>query len=501
MKAHLMFPDRDFDMSAPPVPEEDALVQDLALSTLVNAMSEEDKFLEQVARKALLGGLVEIPVIRYRQCAVEDCLRNEDVIRKLYRLIVDTIERERKDFWWTSSRSPNVHLHQCVRSLEMFLGVLRQLKDVADQESNGFGSTAFRTFFAMLRKELSEDYLELLKYHLKRLEFHDGVLVSARLGEGNKARDFVLRKQPDPEGNWLTRLFTPEPPGYSFDLPERDEAGASALSELRERGINLVANAVGHATDHVKSFFKMLQQELAFYVGCVNLKNRLESYGCAFCFPEPTAAEGQQALVEGLYDVCLVLMMKRKTVDNALNAAGKAVIMITGANQGGKSTFLRGMGIAQLMMQSGMFVGAARMTANVCTRIFTHYKREEDSQMNSGKFDEELHRISRIIDDIRPNSMILFNESFASTNEREGAEIGYQIVSALRDRQVKILFVTHQYELARRFESEGRADALFLRAERAVDGERTFKILEGMPLPTSFGIDLYRQIFAESADA
>lgn len=494
-----MFPDRDFDMSAPVAPGEDALLQDLALSTLVDAMSAEDKFLRQVTKKALLTSLTEISAIRYRQHAVKDCLKNEEVIRKLYRLIIDTIERERKDFWWTSSHSPTVHLHQCVRILGMFLGVLRQLKKISDQEGGSFESEAFRTFFALLRTELGEEYLALLEYHLKRLEFPDGVLVSARLGEGNKARDFVLRKQPDPEGNWFTRLFVPEPPGYSFELPERDEAGAAALSELRERGINLVANAVGHAADHVKSFFKMLQQELAFYIGCVNLKNRLASHGCAFCFPDPTPLEERSASVEGLYDVCLALMMNRKVIANSLNAAGKGLIMITGANQGGKSTFLRSVGIAQLMMQCGMFVGATRMTANVCTQIFTHYKREEDSTMSSGKFDEELHRMSRIVDVIRPNSMVLFNESFASTNEREGSEIGYQIVSALCDRQMKILFVTHQYELAHRFENENREDALFLRAEREPNGERTFKVLEGAPLPTSFGIDLYRQIFAEGA--
>jgi DNA mismatch repair ATPase MutS len=56
-------------------------------------------------------------------------------------------------------------------------------------------------------------------------------------------------------------------------------------------------------------------------------------------------------------------------------------------------------------------------------RNFTHYKREEDATMTSGKFDEELSRMSEIADEIRPRSLLLCNESFASTNEREGAEI------------------------------------------------------------------------------
>ncbi|MER8376745.1 hypothetical protein NKH19_22355 [Mesorhizobium sp. M1338] len=64
------------------------------------------------------------------------------------------------------------------------------------------------------------------------------------------------------------------------------------------------------------------------------------------------------------------------------------MVVITGANQGGKSTFLRGVGLAQLMMQCGMFVPAA-FCGSVCDGVFTHYKRGEDATMKSGKLDEE----------------------------------------------------------------------------------------------------------------
>ncbi len=65
------------------------------------------------------------------------------------------------------------------------------------------------------------------------------------------------------------------------------------------------------------------------------------------------------------------------------------LLIITGANQGGKSTFLCAVGLAQVMMQCGMFVAAESFSANVCDGIYTHYKREEDASMRSGKLDEE----------------------------------------------------------------------------------------------------------------
>ena len=169
--------------------------------------------------------------------------------------------------------------------------------------------------------------------------------------------------------------------------------------------------------------------------------------------------------------------------------------MITGANRGGKSTFLRGIGLAQLMMQCGMFVPAESFRANVCDGLFTHFKREEDASMRSGKLDEELSRMSAIVDNMTPNSIVLLNESFASTNEREGSEIARQIVRALLERGVKVCYVTHLFDLAQGFHRAKMDAALFLRAERLADGRRTFRLVEGEPLPTSYGEDLYRRIF------
>jgi DNA mismatch repair ATPase MutS len=185
-----------------------------------------------------------------------------------------------------------------------------------------------------------------------------------------------------------------------------------------------------------------------------------------------------------------------RAVGNDVGADGKLLVMITGANRGGKSTFLRGVGQAQLMMQCGMFVAAESFRANVCAGIFSHFKREEDASMRSGKLDEELGRMSAIVDQLKPNSIVLLNESFASTNQREAAEIARQIVRALLESGIKVVYVTHLFDLAHQFYLAQMNTALFLRAERLDDGRRTFRLVEGEPLPTSYGEDLYRRIFS-----
>jgi DNA mismatch repair ATPase MutS len=272
-------------------------------------------------------------------------------------------------------------------------------------------------------------------------------------------------------------------------------AGGQILSAMRRRGITKVAETLAQSAEHVLSFFTMLRIELGFYLCCLNLRDRLVAEGSSFCFPTPVSPGEHRHRFRGLYDVCLALQMKQSVVPNTMDALTKSLVIITGANQGGKSTFLRAVGVAQLMMQAGMYVGAQAFEGELCPALFTHYKREEDPTMKSGKFDEELARMSDIADCLAPHAMVLFNESFAATNEREGSEIARQIVSVLLEKHVRVLYVTHLSTLARTFWDQNREQALFLRAERNSDGARTFKMVEAEPLETSYGEDLYREVF------
>jgi DNA mismatch repair ATPase MutS len=497
MKAFLMYKDRDFDLQEKLPSNEQALTQDLELTTLFNAMALGDKFLFDVATKAVLSGLNNnnLGTILYRQDVLKDCLTNSSIVRGLYAIAVEAIEGEKKAYWGFLSKYPAAILSRSVEVLQMFVGTLKQLKSIADEHADKFDSEGFTAFWEMLRKELGDEYFASVQDHLRQLKFRDGVLISAQLGKGNKGTNYILRKPHGRKQGWIERIFTQKPPAYTFQIHPRDENGAKALGQLRDRGINLVANALAQSTDHILSFFTMLRTELAFYVGCLNLHGELAQMGEPTSFPLPVAPGERRHVFEGLYDVCLALTMKHKVVGNDVNADNKDLVIITGANQGGKSTFLRSIGLAQLMMQSGMFAPAESFSSNVCDGLFTHSKREEDATMKSGKLDEELSRMSDIVDNITSNSMVLFNESFAATNEREGSEIARQITRALLENRVKVFFVTHLYEFAHRSYDQQMENALYLRAERQPDGGRTFKLIAGEPLQTSYGEDVYKTIF------
>lgn len=153
--------------------------------------------------------------------------------------------------------------------------------------------------------------------------------------------------------------------------------------------------------------------------------------------------------------------------------------------------------IAQVMMQCGLFVGAKSFESGIYPAFFTHFTRREDSEMNSGRLDEELGRMSRIIDNLEESSLVLLNESFATTTEKEGSVIAYDIIKALTESGVKVLMVTHLLSFAKRMYEEGKNTVEFLSAERRADGRRTFKMIQQEPQLTSFGLDLYEQIISQ----
>lgn len=500
MKARLLHAADDVDFAADPPWNAQELSDDLGLDPVVAAMAAGDEVIAGVARAVLLVPLTDPEAIRYRQDVLADCLARPELVRRLYDLAGETIAAERKIFRGLFTHPATV-LSRSVQALEMYVSMLRQLRDVAEEHESGVRSAGLRQLLRMLREELDDDYFALVGQHLKKLRFNrTGVLISSALGPGNKGRDYVLRDAADRKDGLLTRITGRGEVSYSFTVPPRDDAGMRALSELQDRGLDQVANALAQSTDHILSFFQMLRAEVGFYLGAVNLHGRLSGKGEPLCRPDPLPVGKRVLRTEGLYDVGLSLSTAGRVVGNDVDAEGKDVVVITGANTGGKSTFLRSAGIAWLMMQAGLFVGAESFQANVCAGIATHYKREEDASMTSGKFDEELGRLSRIADHLGRNHLLLSNESFSSTNEQEGSEIGRQIWHALLACDVQIFFVTHLFDLADSFRHSDPDVTLFLRAERREDGGRSFRLRVGDPLPTSYGPDLFTRVFGDGDD-
>ncbi|MBA8792916.1 hypothetical protein FHX74_000510 [Friedmanniella endophytica] len=490
-----MLPDDDLDLDAPLPSWTDDLVVDLQAEPLFEAMAGGDDLLYAVARQVLLRPLDDVALIEYRQQILRDCSRVPEVVRALYELAGDALDVRRRVFGGFMRDNPRVVLHHAIDVLADLLPYLRRLRRIADEAMDRLGDSGLRTLFAAIVTDLDENYCQQVEAEIARLQLPGGVVIGKRLGLGNAGVGDVLHR---PERQHLAdRLGFGDTRSFSFQVAARDQAGVDALSDLESRGVNRVADAAGQAADHLVGLFRKLRVELGFYLGCAQLQTALETAGVAVTRPEPLRTDGSRLTAHGLYDPCLVLGgaggAAARPVGNDLNADDRTTVVITGANSGGKSTFLRAVGLGVLMSQCGLFVCAEDWTWTLRSGLFTHFLREEDATLTSGRFDDELRRMKDIVDAVTPGGLVLMNESFASTNESEAAEIGAEVVQGLTRAGVGVVVVTHLYALADRLQ-HSRDEPLFLRAERRGDGVRTYRLVEAEPLPTSFGADLYARL-------
>lgn len=501
MNAHLMQADRDVDVTAALPWGHAALVQDLQLEPLLDAMAAGDPLLAQVARQGLLGSAAtsDPAAIRYRQRAWADCLAAPDAVgawHALARRGADAARRERASLY---TRRADSILHASRRALSLLLDTLAEIRAAADAHGGQLTSPAFGGLAARLQKDLSDEYLASATAQLHALEFRGGLTISAGLGPGLLSQGAVLREPPPKSHGWAARRLARRQAASSFVLHPRDDAGHRLLGEWQNRGLEGAARALAQSADHIIEFLNTLAAETGFYLAALNLHRALKDKG-ALTLPEPRPLATGHLAARGVWDPSLALQQDAPLVPNSVPAGAANPVVITGANRGGKSTLLRALGTCQLLMQAGLFVPAEQFSASTAPGIFTHFQREEDPALAHGKLDEELSRLREMIDHLRPQAVVLANEPLQSTNEAEAAAIGGPLIRALVDSGVRVLLVTHLHDLALEL-AEGCPNTLSLRAGPPDGPAGPFVIQPGDPEPTAYAQGLYRAIVGSEGGA
>lgn len=461
----------------------DAVAEDLGLADLYTAMAAGDDFIAEVAKAVVPVSLTDPDIIRYRQQVLADFCADPALLHELYAVATEATTVRR----WTV---------MALQSLEGLVGLLRRLRQICEKHPAGT-SAGLRRFREILATQLDDDYLAVLEKHLAALYFEHGMLFSAALGTGNKIDHVILHEPPAAAKRSLfgTRGGSTFTAFENFEFHDGDP-----LKIVTAPALAIVKAVVGRVAENVQGFFHQLRTELAFYLGCVNLRDRLTRTGVPICFPTPAPLGHPILSATDLRDPILTLG-GTDVIGTDIDAAAITFTVVTGANSGGKSTFLRAVGCARLMLQAGMFVTARTCTADLRDGLFTHFVRAEDPAMRHGRLDEELARLRALTDQLRPHGILLCNEPFASTNDRDAAAIADPILSALLDAGVQIVLVTHLHEFARQRYSAGYPTDLFLRAGRDPGGRRTYRLTPGAPEATSHGADIFAQVFGYAPGA
>lgn len=240
-----------------------------------------------------------------------------------------------------------------------------------------------------------------------------------------------------------------------------------------------------------------LADELLFYLRFIELENQLKASGVPCCMGE--SSDGDTVLRD-FYNVKLAICRGKGTVEEEIVCNDleftreKTVNILTGPNRGGKTIFTQGVGLAFLLYQSGVFVPAASARIRPCDGIFTHFPVEEERTVSLGRLGEEAERFNEICKMATGSSLLLFNESFATTSHSESVYIAEDVLRYLCCIGARTFFNTHMHELAEDTDKFNKAEGAICKAVSVVmeneGGRRSYKISYKAPDGKSYAHEI-----------
>ncbi len=191
--------------------------------------------------------------------------------------------------------------------------------------------------------------------------------------------------------------------------------------------------------------------ELQFYLAYLDYIAPVRAAGLSFCYPG-VSASSQDVHAFGTFDLALAhqLAARRNAVvtnDFALDGPER-IFVVTGPNQGGKTTFARTLGQLHHLAATGCPVPGSSAHLFLPDRIFTHFEKEENLAAMTGKLEDDLIRIGQILRAATPASIVILNETFASTTVHDARFLGTKLITKLIRLGALGVYVTFVDELA-----------------------------------------------------
>ena len=562
MDYSLMFPqnaERSFKTLTP------ESVNDLSIEFILDALTKQ-RYERDHIRKIMTRITDDPEVIRYRCDVFEDFLRFPKLRTAMEELVVKLadlrdIERFQKD----QEGSALWSLVNRLREIDDYVTCITAMKEVLEElDIRSEGMLTLREIirkisadsgFPELRQDIDETFEKVRRIKSITIGVNlDNMLRPASAGvvslndieyrESNLMRRFMSFADRKDELHHGTdtgsiRVFHPATPIKAVEFNQRVEmndnmtgarvrtsavTGADSLSNaIKDTVTNIMKQTVNEIKNTINRYVNIsgymlinLMPEILFYIRWAELIDKITATGMSMCKAEILSPDRRDCSFRGIYNLKLAI---NKAGGEDINIITNdidfnddmRIFILTGPNRGGKTIFTQAWGIAMLLAQLGIYVPAESASISPCDNIFTHFPADENDTVDLGRLGEESKRLAEIFELATERSIMLLNESLATTSVTEGLFIAKDVVRAMRYLGARSIFNTHMHDLARSVDAlnaevEGKSKAASL-VTGVHDGERSFKVSLLPPQGVSYAKDIalkygvsFRQI-KESIDS
>lgn len=300
---------------------------------------------------------------------------------------------------------------------------------------------------------------------------------------------------------------------YSIDIEEtfaRFKRGAvkdyrvrfpasPSMSQVELRILDLVAQlypepfaALSQYCDrhrgYVDGVVARFDREIQFYLAYLEYIQEIRGAELQFCYPVVSDRSKSVSAAE-TFDIALASKLAaahREVVRNDFELNGpERVIVVSGPNQGGKTTFARTFGQLHELAGLGLLTPGTDVHLYLCDEIFTHFERAEDLSDLSGKLEDDLVRIREILLTATADSVVIMNESFTSTTLEDARVLGATVLKQVIERDLLCVYVTFVDELSALGEMTVSMVSTVLPEDPAT---RTYKVVRRPPDGVAYAV-------------
>ena len=343
-------------------------------------------------------------------------------------------------------------------AVEIYCGAVRRLAtDLASANLRSRGLLAFRDYLA----ECAESaYFNALAAETQKLKSDLSGITYNLLIEGKRIHVSRYESEQDYGADVLEtfeKFKQGAPKDYRFNFPS-----APDMNHVEVAILDLVARLYPEIFSSLEEFYTRYRgylndtvarfdREVQFYMACLEHAERVKQAGLSVCHPMVTD-QSKEVYGSDVFDLALADRLIRENKSVVTNdfylQDPERIIVVSGPNQGGKTTFARTFGQLHYLAAIGSPVPGRDARLFLFDRLFTHFEREEDIRNLSSKLEDDLLRIHRILEDATPNSILIMNESFLSTTLTDALFLSKRILERVIELDMLCVSVTFLDELS-----------------------------------------------------